>query len=215
MEAKALDIKTRPVVLGPLSFLLLGKVTKDAPEGFKPLDLLEKLLPVYEQLLARLEKEGAEWVQLDEPVLVLDQPAALKDAYKKAYETLTKAAPGLKLLVSTYFGRLGDNLDILVNLPVAAVHLDLVRAPEELERVLAKLPATVSLSLGVINGRNIWKGDLSKAVATVKQAVEKLGKDRVLVAPSCSLLHTPHSLEAEKKMNPEIKVSFYCNRAPA
>ena len=206
--------------------MLLGKVSKDSPAGFKTLDLLDTLLPVYVDLLTKLAEAGAEWIQLDEPCVVFDLPTSYKAFFTKAYEAYVSlkflsdlqylsnsiiyifslAKTNIKILVATYFGRLAENLDFLTELPVAGLHLDLIRAPEELERALTKLPASMTLSLGVINGRNIWKADLAAAIATVNKAVAKLGKDRVMVAPSCSLLHSPHSLESEKKMDAEIKV---------
>jgi 5-methyltetrahydropteroyltriglutamate--homocysteine methyltransferase len=203
LEAKALGIQTRPVLLGPVSFLLLGKVADET--DFKPLSLLENLLPVYEQVLQHLAGSGAEWVQIDEPCLVLDlEPVALQ-AFKTAYARLSLAAPQLKILLATYFGYLGSNLQPAVELPVAALHLDLVRAPEQLESTLAALPENLSLSLGLIDGRNIWRTDLVKAQALLMQAVGKLGEARVMVGPSCSLLHSPVDLELETKLDPELK----------
>ncbi|KAJ3010195.1 methionine-synthesizing 5- methyltetrahydropteroyltriglutamate--homocysteine methyltransferase [Thoreauomyces humboldtii] len=202
LEAKAAGIKTRPVLIGPVSFLRLGKAAKG--QNFEPISLLDKLLPVYEELLRELVSAGAEWVQLDEPVLTFDLPAEAKEQYRKAYAKLS-AVSGVKILVANYFGRLGNNLDIVANLPVSGLHIDLVRAPEELDAVVkvAKDKKLV-LSLGVINGRNIWKADLDAAIKIVKKASDVLGSDNVLVAPSCSMLHTPHSLEAEVKMDKQI-----------
>ncbi|KAJ9069953.1 methionine-synthesizing 5- methyltetrahydropteroyltriglutamate--homocysteine methyltransferase [Entomophthora muscae] len=200
LEAKAIGIETRPVILGPISFLLLGKAAKG--DSVQPIQLLEKLVPVYEQLLSKLKQAGASDVQLDEPVLILDQPASIKDAFKHAYEVLVKSSP--RILVATYFGRLDSNVEFLTQLPIHGIHLDLVRAPEQLDSVLKVLPAHQTLSLGVINGRNIWKANLSKAIETVNKAVQAIGSDRVIVAPSCSMLHTPHSTESETKMDQEI-----------
>ncbi|KAI8815704.1 cobalamin-independent synthase [Fimicolochytrium jonesii] len=201
-EAKALGIKTRPVILGPITFLRLGKAAKG--QNFDPISLLDRLLPVYEELLRELASAGAEWVQLDEPVLTFDLPAEFKDLYAKAYKKLS-GINGIKLLVANYFGRLGDNLEIVADLPINALHVDLVRAPEELDAVLkVAQDKDFILSLGLINGRNIWKADLDAAIATAHRAVGLLGSDRVLVAPSCSMLHTPHSLEAEVKMDKQI-----------
>ncbi|KAI0244629.1 methionine-synthesizing 5- methyltetrahydropteroyltriglutamate--homocysteine methyltransferase [Massospora cicadina] len=199
LEAKALGIETRPVILGPISFLLLGKAAKG--ESFQPIQLLEKLVPVYEQLLVRLKAAGAVDVQLDEPILVLDQPQSLKDHFKYAYEALAKAGP--RILVATYFGRLDTNLEFLTPLPIHAIHFDLVRAPEQLE-MLKGLPPHLSVSLGVIDGRNVWKANLASAIEIVSKAIDAVGPNRVIVAPSCSLLHAPHSIEAEVKMDPEI-----------
>lgn len=200
-EALALGIKTRPVLLGPVSFLLIGK-TKE--KGVKALDLLPKLIPVYCEILKKLEKEGAEWVQIDEPCLALDLSAEELKAFELAYYVISKDTK-LNIITATYFDALRENLKTAANLPVAALHVDLVRAPSQLDEVLASLPANKKLSLGVIDGRNIWKADLSAAVNLVEKAVKKLGADRILVAPSCSLLHSPVDLDNEDKLAKEIK----------
>ena len=204
-EAKVLGVPTRPVLLGPVSFLALGKEAHDAPANFDRLSLLDSLLPVYVELLKQLHAAGAEWVQLDEPILSLDRPASYKALYQKAYATISSSVPGLKVLLASYFGRYDANLDFVIDLPIQALHVDLVRAPEELDVVLARLPKNLLLSVGVVNGRNIWKNNLAASVETVKKAVAALGSDRVIVAPSCSLLHSPHTLATEVKMNPTIK----------
>jgi 5-methyltetrahydropteroyltriglutamate--homocysteine methyltransferase len=202
LEAKSLGIDTRPVLLGPVTFLLLGK-SKDP--GLKPLSLLNDLLFVYEDVLKRLAEAGATWVQIDEPCLVLDQEQEVLDALKVAYSVLTHAAPSLKILLSTYFGALRGNLDAALGLPVAAVHLDLVRNPEQLDAALERVPDDKSLSLGVINGRNIWKTDLAKTLPVLQKAIDALGNDRVIVGPSCSLLHSPVDLSLEKKLDDKIQ----------
>ncbi len=199
-EAKALGIETRPVLLGPVSFLLLGKTY----DNLNALDLLDKLLPVYEEVLQKLEAAGAKEVQIDEGTLVLDLDADAKEAFKKAYDKLS-AASGLKITIATYFGDLRDNLELAAGLPVAGLHVDLMRAPEQIDDVLAKLPADKKLSVGVVDGRNIWKTDLAKASAKVQKAVDALGSDRVQVAPSCSLLHSPVDLDVEDKLDDELK----------
>lgn len=200
LEAKALGYQTRPVLLGPVTYLLLGK-SKGA--GFDPLSLLDGLLPVYSEVLKRLAEAGAEWVQMDEPALVLDLNDQKRAAFEAAYATLAKAAPGLKLLVATYFGALDDNLATAARLPVAGLHVDLVRAPEQLDAVLAALPQDRALSLGVIDGRNIWRADLS---ALLKK-LEPLAKSprTIMLAPSCSLLHTPVDLALETDLDAELK----------
>ena len=201
-EAKNQGITTRPVILGPVSFLLLGKM-KDHSKG--ALSLLPALLPVYEQIFAKLQQAGAEWVQIDEPCLVLDLPADAASAYKTAYASLSKAAPGLKIALTTYFGALGENLATAVSLPVAALHIDLVRAPEQLGNVLNALPASLTLSLGVVDGRNIWINNYQNSLKLINQAIAKLGSDRVIIAPSCSLLHSPVDLALETKLDNELK----------
>jgi 5-methyltetrahydropteroyltriglutamate--homocysteine methyltransferase len=145
-EAKAAGIKTRPVVLGPISFLILGKAAKDAKPGFQPISLLPKLIPLYETLLADLKTAGAEWVQVDEPILVLDSAATLESQYSAAYTALSKVAP--KILLTTYFARLDSNLTYIAKLPIAGLHIDLDRAPEQLDEVLTALkPTTIILLL--------------------------------------------------------------------
>jgi 5-methyltetrahydropteroyltriglutamate--homocysteine methyltransferase len=170
-----------------------------------PIDLIDRLVPVYEELLRRLARAGAAWVQLDEPCLVLDlSPEALR-AFHTAYGRLANAAPGLRILLATYFGRLHANLPRALRLPVAGLHLDLVRGPEQLEPALVDAPPTLSLSLGVVDGRNIWRTDLDRALLMLERAVAKLGPDRVLVAPSCSLLHCPLDLDLETALDPDVR----------
>ncbi len=202
LEAKALGMTTRPVLVGPLSLLLLGKMKNTT---LRLPHLLERLLPVYEEVLQRLYAAGAPWVQIDEPCLVLDLPPDVAQAYPGAYARLAKSAPLLKILVATYFEGLGNHLDMALHLPVAAVHLDLVRAPMQLAPALAGLPADKQLSLGVIDGRNIWRADLKRALDLVTKAVDTIGPDRVLVAPSCSLLHVPVDLQHENKLDAELR----------
>lgn len=194
-EALTLGIKTKPVLVGPVSYLLLGK---EKEEGFDRIDLLDKLLPVYAQLLKLLEQKGAEWIQLDEPYLVLDLNDKKRQAYQKAYEYLAKQS-NLKILVATYFDGLKDNTELALHLPVEAIHVDLVRCPEQLDEVLAALPDDKQLSLGVVDGRNIWKNDIEHSLSIVNKAVGKLGADRVLISGSCSFLHVPYDLQFETK----------------
>ncbi|KAF7724244.1 methionine-synthesizing 5- methyltetrahydropteroyltriglutamate--homocysteine methyltransferase [Apophysomyces ossiformis] len=201
--AKAIGIHTRPVLVGPVSFLKLGKPTKDA--AFDTLSLLPKVLPLYVELLKQLEAAGADWVQIDEPVLILDLDANTKLALEKAYKTL-KSQTNLKLLVAAYFGRVENNI-YAVKDNVDAIHLDLVRAPEELDTVLPLLKDNQILSLGLVDGRNIWINNLDKSITLAEKAVAALGKDRVFIAPSCSLAHAPFSTSFETKIatkNPEL-----------
>jgi 5-methyltetrahydropteroyltriglutamate--homocysteine methyltransferase len=202
VEARSLGIQTRPVLLGPVSFLLLGR-RADGRAG--PIGLIDGIVPVYESLLARLAGAGAAWVQLDEPCLVLDLPPEVLGAMDAAYRRLARAAPALRLLLATYFGGLRANLGAALRMPVSALHLDLVRDPGQLERALAEAPASLSLSLGVVDGRNVWRADLDGALRTLERAAERLGADRVLVAPSCSLLHCPLDLDLETRLEPELE----------
>lgn len=202
LEAKAVGIHTRPVLLGPVSFLLLGKAKEP---GFDPLSLLDRILPIYESVLHQLDHVGADWIQLDEPMLALDTRDEACHAFTSAYETLSKVSSGLRILVATYFEELAANLPAALRLPVAALHLDLVRAPEQLGKILRIIPPGLQLSLGVIDGRNIWKTDLERALNVVEQATAAIGSHRVLIAPSCSLLHTPADLDVEKHMDDELR----------
>ncbi|KAG6041961.1 homocysteine methyltransferase Met26 [Claviceps citrina] len=201
-EAKEAGINTRPVLVGPVSFLHLGKA--DRGQSVDPIDLLDKLLPVYEQLLVQLKEAGAETVQIDEPTLVFDLPAKTKAAFKPAYEKFAGLGDKIpKLVFTTYFGDIVHNLDLLPK-DIYAVHIDLVRNPEQLETVAGAIGSKTILSAGVVDGRNIWKTNFKRAIETVESAVQKLGKERVIVATSSSLLHTPHTLASEKKLDPEI-----------
>lgn len=205
VRAKQLGIKTKPVIIGPVSYLLLGK-EKEA--SFDKLDLIKKLLPVYLQILTELKDQGAEWIQFDEPFLALDINEKAKVAYQYVYTEISKQFPQLKVLVATYFEGLKDNLSLAAHLPVKALHIDLVRCPEQLDEVLNTIPATLTLSLGMVDGRNIWKNDFEQSLAIIKKALVQLGNDRVLIAPSCSLLHSPCDLDLEtneKTLTPEIK----------
>jgi 5-methyltetrahydropteroyltriglutamate--homocysteine methyltransferase len=203
-EAKALGIDTTPVLIGPVTFLLLAK-TKDA--SFDRLSLLDALLPVYAEVLNALAAAGASWVQLDEPSLALDRSDAERAAFKRAYDYLSKQAGKTQILVATYFAALGDNLTTALALPVQGLHVDLVRAPEQLDPLLAAWPKSGSrvLSAGVIDGRNVWRADLERALALLERAAAKVGADRLWVAPSCSLLHTPLDLDLETALDPELK----------
>ncbi|KAI9714351.1 MAG: methionine-synthesizing 5- methyltetrahydropteroyltriglutamate--homocysteine methyltransferase [Bogoriella megaspora] len=207
-EAKEAGITTRPVLVGPVSFLALGKA--DRGQSVDPISLLEKLLPVYEELLQELHKAGAETVQIDEPILVFDLLPKVKDAFKPAYERLAALGnKSPKLVLATYFGDIIHNFDVLPALQsLYAIHIDLVRNPEQLDSVIKQLGPNQTLSLGVVDGRNIWKTNFKKAIEVVESAIQKLGKDRVIVATSSSLLHTPHTLESEKKLPAEVKDWF-------
>ena len=200
-EATTLGFHTRPVVLGPVSYLLLGK-SKDA--DLDPLSLLPGLLPVYAELLRRLAAEGADWVQIDEPCLVLDLDDAARSAFGHAYEALADAAD-VRLLLTTYFGGLDDALDTALALPVAGLHVDLARAPGQIDDLLAKAPADLVLSLGAIDGRNVWRADLAAVLDRIEPVVADRGAERVMVGPSCSLLHVPIDLELEPDLDPDLK----------
>jgi len=198
-EGQALGHNLKPVLIGPLTYLWLGK---EKGSDFDRLDLLERLLPVYGEILQRLAAQGIEWVQIDEPILALDLPQAWKNAFERAYNLLQKEP--LKKLIATYFGGLEDNLGLAAALPVDGLHIDLVRAPEQFPAILDRLPAYKVLSLGVVNGRNVWRADLEQALAVLREAQARLGS-RLWVAPSCSLLHSPVDLAREDQLDAELK----------
>ncbi|MGH8084300.1 MAG: 5-methyltetrahydropteroyltriglutamate--homocysteine S-methyltransferase [Lysobacter sp.] len=194
-EARALGLDARPVLLGPVSFLKLGKRV----DGGDPLALLDDLLPAYSALLGQLREAGADWVQVDEPCLAIDLDSATRETYRVAFQALS-GAHSPRLLLASYFGGLDDNAELVASLPVDALHLDLVRAPQQLDALLAVLPPERRLSLGVIDGRNIWRTDLVAALARVRS-----GGHRVQwLAPSCSLLHVPIDLRLERKLPPTL-----------
>ncbi len=201
LEAKALGIHTRPVLLGPISFLLLGKTHHS---GVDPLTLLDRLLSVYEEILLKLAQAGADWVQIDEPCLVLDLTEATQEAYRRTYPRLS-AASSLRILLATYFGDLRDNLPLAVQLPVTALHLDLVRAPAQLESALNLAPTSLALSLGVVDGRNVWRTEFDHALALIELGVQALGTERILVGPSCSLLHVPIDVQQETHLDEDMR----------
>lgn len=197
-EAKAQGVKAKPAIVGPVTYLWLGKAKDDSDK----LALLERLLPVYVELLERLAAAGAEWVQIDEPVLVTELDAAWTRAFNLAYHHLKSCR--VKLLLATYFGALQGNLPLAANLPVAGLHIDAINAGSEVQSLLDLLPSYKVLSLGVINGRNIWKTDLNAALDWLQPLHERLG-ERLWIAPSCSLLHVPVDLDSEQKLDGEVK----------
>ena len=198
-EARQAGHRVKAVLLGPLSFLWLGK---EKTAGFDRLGLLDALLPVYEAILVRLKAQGVEWVQIDEPILGLDLPAAWRQAFEPAYWQLARS--GVKLLLATYFSPLQDNLRLACQLPVAGLHVDAVRAPEELVGVADWLPAHKVLSVGIVDGRNIWRTDPDAALARLAPVVAK-HRGALWLAPSCSLLHVPFGLQAEDKLDADIQ----------
>ena len=197
---EALPTRTRPVLLGPVTFLLLSK-TED---GSDPLDLLDGLLPVYAQILRELAEAGAAWVQMDEPALALDLSPNAQSAFERAYRVWAEAG-GPSVLLASYFGPLGANLALATTLPVAGLHVDAVRGAAELDVVAAVLPTDRWLSVGIVDGRNVWRTDLRVALETLRRVAAVRGTRRLMVAPSCSLLHVPVDLAQEAKLDPEVK----------
>lgn len=201
-EARLLGYRTRPVLLGPVSFLKLGR---SHDSTFSPLQKLDQLLLVYIDILSRLSLEGADWVQIDEPCLVTELDSDTQNALWIAYQSIARALPNLKVMLTSWFGGLGDNLDLVAGLPVAGLHVDLVRAPEQLDDILHKVHQDLVLSLGVIDGRNVWRADLAEILDWLDPVVKQRGTGRVQLAPSCSLLHVPLDVDLEADMDSDIK----------
>jgi len=198
-EAQAMRLPAKPVILGPLSYLWLGKV-KGRP--FDKLLLLQRLIPLYREILDRLDEQGVAWVQIDEPVLALDIGPDWRQAFADTYARLGKRR--LNLMLATYFGGLGDNLELACNLAVDGLHIDCVRAGDELDAVVAAIGDEMVLSAGCIDGRNIWRNDLCRTLARLKPLQAQLG-ERLWLAPSCSLLHVPMDLQWETRMDGELR----------
>jgi 5-methyltetrahydropteroyltriglutamate--homocysteine methyltransferase len=200
-EAKEIGIETRPVLIGPMTFILNAKARSESvtKESF-----ISKLTPVFIEALKKLESLDCKEVQIDEPFLALDLTAEQKQAYKDVYAQIAEET-NITITLTTYFEALRDNTELATNLPVAGLHIDLVRGENQLDEVLNSLPEDKFLSIGVVDGRNIWKNNFEKSINLIDKAVEKLGKERVLVAPSCSLLHSPVNLENETKLDEEFK----------
>ncbi|HFV9293820.1 TPA: 5-methyltetrahydropteroyltriglutamate--homocysteine S-methyltransferase [Serratia fonticola] len=198
-EALALGHKIKPVLLGPVTYLWLGKVKG---EQFDRLSLLNDILPVYQQVLAELAKRGIEWVQIDEPALVLELPNAWLEAFKPAYAALQGQ---VKLLLTTYFDSIGHNLDTIRELPVQGLHVDLVAGKDDAAALNNALPKEWVLSLGVINGRNVWRADVSSWFERLQPLV---GSRPLWIGTSCSLLHSPIDLSVESRLDEEVKSWF-------
>lgn len=186
--------------------MIIGKTGRDETNAsFTPIDALPRLVPVFAELLQKLQAAGATEVQIDEPALVLDATSTLGAQYIETYTTLAKAVPGLKITIATYFGRLDSNVEFVAKLPVHAIHIDLDRAAEQLDSVVAAIKDTkLVLSLGLISGRNVWKNDLAASLKITKDVIAILGADRVVVATSSSLLHTPVTLANETKLSAQV-----------
>ena len=198
-EAQALGHEVKAALIGPLTFLWLGK---EKTPGFERLALLEQLLPVYGALLDRLKQQGVAWVQVDEPILGLDLPNAWRSAFESTYWQLNQV--GVNILLATYFSPLEENLSLACRLPVAGLHVDGIRAPHELASIADWLPVHKVLSIGIVDGRNIWRTDLDAALAVLQPLAAKRN-GQLWLAPSCSLLHVPFSLEAETELDGEIR----------
>lgn len=193
-EAKAQGINAKPVLLGPVSYVLMGKIKDDHLSAFS---ILESLLPVYQQVLQQLESMGCKWIQIDEPMLASDLQPQEAELFQMAYHVLSAQLNSMSVMLATYFGEITHNLGIINQLPVDALHVDLVSAPSQLEELIHSLNSQIILSLGIIDGRNIWKNDFEQSVKSIKRSIEIRGKEKIMLAPSCSLLHVPYDLELE------------------
>ena len=206
-EAREAGFNVKPVLVGPVSYLHLGK-EKEA--GFNRIDLIDRLLPVYLEIIGKLVEAGAEYIQLDEPCLSLNLSDHERAVYKETYEKIHASFPGLHIILASYFECYGDNLQTALSLPVQTLHLDLVRCPSQLEDILTTdfVNSETKLSLGVVDGRNIWKNEFEKSLVFVNKAIEAIGADRIWVASSCSLQHAPCDLDLEsneKVLTSELK----------
>jgi 5-methyltetrahydropteroyltriglutamate--homocysteine methyltransferase len=201
LEAKELGINTRPVIIGPISFLLLGK----SYDGIDQFDLLDNLLEIYQEIITKLVDNGAEWIQIDEPFLATENlTPKLQNAYNKAYEFLEKIS-GAKLMATTYFSDLRDNLKFASELPVAGLHFDLTKSDLTIDNILESFPKDKIISLGLVNGCNIWKNDVKKSLISIHKAKKSIDSDRIIISSSCSLLHVPVDLDVEDNLHPELK----------
>ncbi len=196
-EAQAQGVAVKPVLVGPLTYLAIGK----AKDGSDPLALLPRLLPVYGELLETLAAHGVAWVQLDEPILVTELVPAWQQAFEQAYHQLKGCR--VRILLATYFGQLQENRYLAAHLPVAGLHLDLSGSKDDLAPIIDLLPTHKVLSLGIINGRNVWKTDMAATLDWLEPVAQKLGQ-RLWLAPSCSLLHVPVDLKSETALDAEL-----------
>lgn len=202
-EAKEQKINFKPVLIGPISYLLLGKKDKK----FSRLNLISNLLPIYIEILQKLEKQGALWVQIDEPFLMTDLTQSQKEIYKFVYSEIKKHLRNLNIILVGYFGSYQENLELALSLPVNILHLDLTRSFFDSDFILNnhKIINSKILSLGIIDGRNIWKNNFKKSLCLIEKFVNIFGDKKIWIAPSCSLLHVPYDLNNEKNINLEIK----------
>lgn len=199
IEARDAGIHTRPVLLGPVSFLYLAKGHLFGHDSTR----LENLLDVYCQVLSRLKEAGADWIQLDEPILSLDLTEDAESVFEQAYARLSLEK--LSIMLTSYFAPMGDNLAVALRLPVQGLHVDLVHGRQDLDLLMQSLPQHMLLSAGVVDGRNIWRADLNSTVQLLEEIAGEIGHDRLVIAPSCSLIHVPIDVNAEAKMNPEVR----------
>ena len=199
-EAQAQGYAVKPTLVGPLTLLWLGKKKEDF--GCRIKTLMPKLLPVYQQLLQAIADAGVEYVQIDEPILAADAGKPWLEAFPSTYQALAQAP--VRIILGTYFASVAEHAALLNSLPISGVHIDCVRASEQLATFVAQLDSSKILSAGVVDGRNVWRANLRQIVANLQDAKAKFG-DNLWVAPSCSLLHSPQDLALEEKLDAEIK----------
>lgn len=202
LDAKSLGIETRPVLIGPFSFLLLAKFSNSTRST---LTLIESLIPIYKQLFSSLKQIGVEWLQIDEPFLGVEQDTKNIETFAITYHTLNKLTHRPKLMLTTYFDSIAEHFSLLNDLNFDGIHLDLIRAETQLTKALQVLNKNTILSLGIIDGRNVWRTDLEKAYSLINQAISEFGEEKILIAPSCSLLHSPINLSCEIQIHPILK----------
>ncbi len=200
-EAKAQGHDIKPTLVGPITLTYLGKKKEDFGCRIEKI-LLPKLLPAYAQLLRELAAEGVDWIQIDEPILATDVAQVWLDAFAPVYKEL--ANTGVRIILGTYFAGVAEHVKLLGNLPVHGVHIDCVRAPEQLAVFTEQFPTNKVLSVGLIDGRNVWKANLTQVIDTLEPVKAKF-QNNLWIAPSCSLLHSPQDLAVEEKLNGEIK----------
>jgi 5-methyltetrahydropteroyltriglutamate--homocysteine methyltransferase len=201
-EAKYLGYLSKPILLGPISLLFLGK--KKDP-SIKNAELFEKILPLYEEILKEFYSLGADWIEFDEPILTLDIPTEWQKAFYDVYPRLKQKVPALKILLATYFGPLKENREIVVSIPIDGFHYDWTRGGQELYGLLQNWDKNKVFSLGIVDGRNIWKNDFSNSLKVIHSALDYIPSESLWLAPSCSLHFVPVSLQAEKKLNEELR----------
>ena len=200
-EAKAQGHDIKPTLVGPITLTYLGKKKEDFGCRIEKI-LLPKLLPAYAQLLRELAAEGVDWIQIDEPILATDVAQVWLDAFAPVYKEL--ANTGVRIILGTYFAGVAEHVKLLGSLPVHGVHIDCVRAPEQLVVFAEQFPTNKVLSVGLIDGRNVWKANLTQVIDTLEPVKAKF-QNNLWIAPSCSLLHSPQDLAVEEKLNGEIK----------
>ncbi|KAJ6379855.1 hypothetical protein OIU76_016503 [Salix suchowensis] len=206
-EAKALGVDTVPVLIGPVSYLLLSKPAKGVEKTFSLLSLLVKILPIYKEVISELKEAGASWIQFDEPTLVMDLESHKLESFTEAYSELESTLSGLNVLIETYFADIpAEQYKTLTSLKgVTAFGFDLVRGTKTLDLIKGEFPEGKHLFAGVVDGRNIWANDLAASLSTLKALEGVVGKDKLVVSTSCSLLHTAVDLVNETKLDKEIK----------